>query len=332
MAGGIFNRDTALRAAMMGAAAIQVGTAYLATQEIVATGALSPLYQRLILEAKPGATALSGETIGLRVRSLKTPKMDAILALEREFVASNEDESAFRRRLETLSAKSLLIAARGQDQAAGSSLNEETCLERGQFMSGAVSGMINRVVTIAELHQELAVGPLQQPLTKFGPSKGKVVRSGSKTKNGRERVAITGMALVNSLGNTPGEIWENVLALKSGITEVPPSRWDYNMFYEPRPGAKEKTYCKVGAFKNVSISRRIWISRPKTSVLCPTPPSSPCIWRTRLSRIRASWIPTSPGSVSASSSPRIRENRPALWVTWLSACQPRGSSIPCRAS
>ena len=255
-AGGIFNRETALRAAMMGADAIQMGTAYLATREIVATGALSRLYQRLILEAQPGETALSGESIGLRVRSLKTPKMDAILALEREFAAGNEDEPAFRRRLETLSAKSLLIAARGQDQAAGSTLNEEACLEKGQFMSGAVSGMINRVVSIAELHRELAAGPLPEPLMKFGPSQEKVVRSGSKAKNGRERVAITGMALVNSLGNTPGEIWGNVLALKSGITEVPPSRWDYSMFYEPRPGAQEKTYCKVGAFKDISISRK----------------------------------------------------------------------------
>ena len=84
LAGGIFNRDTALRAAMLGADAVQMGTAYLATQEIVATGALSPLYQRLILKAAPGATALSGESIGLRVRSLKTPKMDAILALEKK--------------------------------------------------------------------------------------------------------------------------------------------------------------------------------------------------------------------------------------------------------
>ena len=45
-------------------------------------------------------------------------------------------------------------------------------------------------------------------VTKVSPSKGKAVRSGSKTRNGRERVAITGMAQVNSLGNTPGEIWE----------------------------------------------------------------------------------------------------------------------------
>ena len=256
LAGGIFDRDTALRAAMLGADAIQMGTAYLATREIVSTGALSRLYQRLILDAAPGATALSGESIGLRVRSLKTPKMEAILALERRFVSGNEDESAFRRQLESLSAKSLMIASRGKDQAAGSSMDEETCLKEGQFMSGAVAGMINRVSTIAELHQEVAGGPEKKVVTKLSPSKGKAVRSDSKTRNGRERVAITGMALVNSLGNTPGEVWENVLALKSGITEVPSSRWDHSMFYEPRPGTQEKTYCKVGAFHHVDISRK----------------------------------------------------------------------------
>ena len=256
LAGGIFNRETALRAAMLGADAIQMGTAYLATREIVSTGALSRLYQQVILNAAPGATALSGESIGLRVRSLKTPKMEAILALERRFVSGNEDESSFRRQLESLSARSLLIASRGKDQAAGSSMDEETCLKEGQFMSGAVAGMINRVSTIGELHQELAGGPEKKVVTKLSSSKGETVRSGSKTRNGRERVAITGMALVNSLGNTPGEIWENVLALKSGIIEIPASRWDHSLFYEPRPGTKEKTYCKVGAFQNVNISRK----------------------------------------------------------------------------
>ena len=256
LAGGIFNRDTALRAAMLGADAIQMGTAYLATREIVGTGALSRLYQQVILDAAPGATTLSGESIGLRVRSLKTPKMEAILALERRFVSGHENESAFRRQLESLSARSLLIASRGKDQPEGASMDEETCLKEGQFMSGAVAGMINRVSTIGELHRELAGGPEKKVVTKVSPAKGKTVRSGSKTTNGRERVAITGMALVNALGNTPGEIWENVLALKSGITEIPASRWDHSLFYESRPGTKEKTYCRVGAFKDVNISRK----------------------------------------------------------------------------
>jgi acyl transferase domain-containing protein/NAD(P)H-dependent flavin oxidoreductase YrpB (nitropropane dioxygenase family)/NAD(P)-dependent dehydrogenase (short-subunit alcohol dehydrogenase family)/acyl carrier protein len=256
LAGGIYNRETALRAAMLGADAIQMGTAYLATREIVSTGALSRLYQQVILDAAPGDTAVSGESLGLRVRSLKTPKMEAILALERKFVSGNQDESAFRRQLETLSAKSLLIAARAQDQAAGPAMDAATCFKEGQFMSGAVAGVINRVSTIAELHQQLAGESEKKVVTKLSSSKGKAARPGFKSKNGRERVAITGMALVNSLGNTPGEVWENALALKSGIIEVPLSRWDHSIFYEPRPGTKEKTYCKVGAFQNVDISRK----------------------------------------------------------------------------
>jgi NAD(P)H-dependent flavin oxidoreductase YrpB (nitropropane dioxygenase family) len=43
LAGGIFNRETAFIAAMLGADAIQMGTTYLATQEIVETGALTAL-------------------------------------------------------------------------------------------------------------------------------------------------------------------------------------------------------------------------------------------------------------------------------------------------
>ena len=42
LAGGIFNRETALRAAMLGADAIQMGTAYLATREIVVHRRLEP--------------------------------------------------------------------------------------------------------------------------------------------------------------------------------------------------------------------------------------------------------------------------------------------------
>jgi NAD(P)H-dependent flavin oxidoreductase YrpB (nitropropane dioxygenase family) len=75
LAGGIFNRQTAFIAAMLGADAIQMGTAYLATREIVETGALTALYQRLVLGSPPGGTVVSGQDTGLRVRSLRTPKL-----------------------------------------------------------------------------------------------------------------------------------------------------------------------------------------------------------------------------------------------------------------
>jgi hypothetical protein len=70
-------------------------------------------------------TAVSGESIGLRVRSLKTSKMEAICALERERFSSLQDESSFRRSLETLSANSLLVAAKGIECPRGRALDEE---------------------------------------------------------------------------------------------------------------------------------------------------------------------------------------------------------------
>ncbi len=124
LAGGICNRETAFIAAMLGADAVQMGTSYLATEEIVETGALTKLYQSMILNSAPGATVVTGEGTGLRVRSLKTAKIEAICSLEREFAAGSEDESSFRTKIEALSAGSLFVAARGLDKPGGTTLDE----------------------------------------------------------------------------------------------------------------------------------------------------------------------------------------------------------------
>jgi len=160
LAGGVCNRETAFMAAMLGADAVQMGTAYLAVSDIIETGSLSPLYQKMILQAEPGSTIITGEATGLRVRSLKTQTIDAICSLERDFVSKKEDEASFRRKIETLSAGSLCVAARGVNRSDGSVLDEAMCIEQGQFMSGAAAGTIKRVKSVRELHMELARGPL----------------------------------------------------------------------------------------------------------------------------------------------------------------------------
>jgi malonyl CoA-acyl carrier protein transacylase len=266
LAGGIFNRETAFMAAMLGADAIQMGTAYLATQEIVETDALTAFYQRMILKSPPGGTVVSGQDTGLRVRSLRTPRVEAILSLEREFAGGHQDEPSFRTRMEEITAGSLFAAARGMDRPGEEPLDERTCLERGQFMSGACAGLISKVQKLQSFHRELAEGPLllHQPapppnasLSVETPSSG--VGRGPKRVaphgDDRERVAITGMSLLNALGKSPEEIWAASLAMKSGITLVPPSRWDHALFYDPRPQVPDKTYCKVGAFLDFHISR-----------------------------------------------------------------------------
>ncbi len=265
LAGGIFNRETAFLAAMLGADAIQMGTAYLATQEIVETGALTALYQRMVLEAPPGGTTVSGQHTGLRVRSLRTPRVAAILSLEREFAAGHQDEATFRTSMEAMAAGSLFTAARGLDRPGGAALDERGCLERGQFMSGASAGLIPEVRKLQSFHRELAEGPLwlQQPVvgsiekTLETPSSGlgRGLKRVASQRDDWERVAITGMSILNALGKSPEEVWAASLALKSGITLVPSSRWDHALFYDPRPQVPDKTYCQVGAFVDFPISR-----------------------------------------------------------------------------
>ena len=161
LAGGIFNRETAFIAAVLGADAIQMGTAYLATREIVETHALTALYQQMILESPPGETVVSGQETGLRVRSLRTPRTAAILSLEREFAAGRTDEAAFRRQMEEMAAGSLFAAARGLDRPGGAPLSERACRAGGQFMSGACAGVIRKVLKLQSLHRDLAAGPLK---------------------------------------------------------------------------------------------------------------------------------------------------------------------------
>ncbi|MGA8830882.1 MAG: acyltransferase domain-containing protein, partial [Desulfomonilaceae bacterium] len=276
MAGGFFNRLTAVIASILGADGLQMGTIYLASREIVETGALNHVYQEQILGAKPGDTVVTGASAGLRVRSLKTSKIDAICSLERDFAAGSEDEASFRRAIETLSAGSLFVAAKGMDKLNGRALDEPTIIEQGQFMSGACAGDIGEQVSLGQIHEGLAFGgpndkypvlvnfpgsasrfsePSPNLRSNAGDGSGHGNRSISRS-NASERIAITGMSVVNSLGNSPDQIIRASLALKSGIIPVPIEKWDHETFFNPRPRVSEKTYCRFGAFQELEVSRK----------------------------------------------------------------------------
>lgn len=254
LAGGICNRVSTLRAAMLGADAVQMGTAYLACKEMVETGALSQPYQEAVLTARPGDTSVTGHQVGLRVRALRSPKVEAIRRLEREMTIQGLDEHETRGRIEALCAGSLLIAARQIKAPGADRLEKEVCLREGQFMCGAVAGNVNRSYSLPELHAELfaAVSPLCIPV--FAERKGPLV--GKSSRIGRERVAITGMAMNNCLGRTVAEVWANTKALRCGITEVPQSRWNHADYFHAEPGRRGKTYCSVAAFQNLTVTRK----------------------------------------------------------------------------
>jgi acyl transferase domain-containing protein/NAD(P)H-dependent flavin oxidoreductase YrpB (nitropropane dioxygenase family)/NAD(P)-dependent dehydrogenase (short-subunit alcohol dehydrogenase family)/acyl carrier protein len=258
MAGGIFDRQSAHRAMLLGGDALQLGTAYLATEEIVATGALSRLYQQQICDARPGDTMVLGEALGLRIRSLRSPKTERLAHLERHLGESAADERELRRGVEAEATGTLLIAARGVRSPDGPRLDEGVCREEGQFMSGEVAGCIDEVRSLAVLHGDIMGAPAENrrllaaaPAVHVGRD-----RTGATAPRHRERLAITGMAMANALGNSLEDIWTGVIEGRSGITAVPAGKWDHQAIYDPRPGTPGKTYCNVAAFLDLNIERK----------------------------------------------------------------------------
>jgi acyl transferase domain-containing protein/aryl carrier-like protein len=64
-----------------------------------------------------------------------------------------------------------------------------------------------------------------------------------------EPIAIVGMACrFPGSANTPLAFWKLLQDGVDAVTEVPPERWDVNLYFDPDPNAVGKTYSRWGAF------------------------------------------------------------------------------------
>jgi polyketide-type polyunsaturated fatty acid synthase PfaA len=62
------------------------------------------------------------------------------------------------------------------------------------------------------------------------------------------QVAIIGIAGIFPQARTIGEFWHNIVNKVDCITDVPPSRWSIDDYYDPDPQTPDKTYSKRGGF------------------------------------------------------------------------------------
>ncbi|MGD2092501.1 MAG: SDR family NAD(P)-dependent oxidoreductase, partial [Candidatus Aminicenantes bacterium] len=77
------------------------------------------------------------------------------------------------------------------------------------------------------------------------------LRAKSQEPRANLPIAIIGMSGRFPGANTPGQYWENLLAGKNSITEIPPDRWDWKEYYHEDPNqaaALRKSYSKWGGF------------------------------------------------------------------------------------
>lgn len=131
-AGGIGDGRGIAAAFALGACGVQVGTRFLVAKECT----VHQNYKNKILKAKDIDTIATGKRLGHPVRALKSP-------FSREFFSKEYDSSVTNEELEKFGAGALRLAAVEGDE------------QRGSFLAGQISGMIDKEQTAEEIIKEM---------------------------------------------------------------------------------------------------------------------------------------------------------------------------------
>ncbi|MBL9125683.1 MAG: nitronate monooxygenase, partial [Planctomycetaceae bacterium] len=167
-AGGIHDRLGAAMVAVLAQPLVDrgmkvgvlLGTAYLFTREIVASGALVEGFQSVAVSTKKTVVVESGP--GHAIRCAETEFVDLFEREKRRLETSRISPEEQRIELEQLNLGRLRIAAKGVTRSAGdpglTALDAVRQRAAGMYMIGQVASLRDRVCTIRELHEEVCQG------------------------------------------------------------------------------------------------------------------------------------------------------------------------------
>jgi len=228
---------------------VLVGTAYLFTAEAVATGAVVADFQAEALRCS--STRLLETGPGHSVRVGASPFVAQFEAERRRLAAEGRDAESCRSALEAMNVGRLRVAAKGVERVGGpgSPLREvgpADRRERGLFMWGDVATLRDGLTTIDALHHEISAGAtelIDRPISGDEPTRGRHRRRPRPSD-----VAIVGMAAVAPGAGDVRRFWGNTLNEFDAITEVPPDRWDWRLYYDADPKAPDKIVSRWGGF------------------------------------------------------------------------------------
>ncbi|GHT66523.1 polyketide synthase [Bacteroidia bacterium] len=219
-----------------------MATAYLYTKEIVKTGAIKPLYQKLAVENEE---TICLETVPGQVsRVLPTPFTDFFVEEKQRVLAQNLSNIDVRIKLEDLNVGRLRIASKGVERQGDKLLKvaESKQYENGLYMIGDVSILTHKATTLEKLHTAVAVDNHKilselpdMPVPAFLANP--------------VNIAVIGMDCLFPEASNVDEFWSNIVTGKDCIKEVPDIRWNKKVFYR-EDNLLDPNYlaCKTGGF------------------------------------------------------------------------------------
>ncbi|HEV7859849.1 MAG TPA: SDR family NAD(P)-dependent oxidoreductase [Pyrinomonadaceae bacterium] len=240
----------ALRGAKIG---VLLGTAYLFTQEAVATGAIIEGFQQEAIECTRTVLLESGP--GHSTRCVLTPFAQAFEQEKQRLSREGKSAEEIRAALEDLNVGRLRIASKGitrhpkyrQDAQAPKFINvsEPSQHAEGMYMIGQVAALRHLTCTIEELHREVCVKGSERLVQLDQPE---LARAASVKEEKPCDVAIIGMGCLLPKAPDWRSYWENILRKVDAIQEVPAGRFDWKKYFDANPHAPDKIYSRWGGF------------------------------------------------------------------------------------
>jgi acyl transferase domain-containing protein/NAD(P)H-dependent flavin oxidoreductase YrpB (nitropropane dioxygenase family)/NAD(P)-dependent dehydrogenase (short-subunit alcohol dehydrogenase family) len=256
LAGGIHDaRSAAMVAALAAPMADRgvaigtlMGTAYLFTHEAIEAGAITPRFQQVALRCSD--TVLLETAPGHAIRCAPSPYRDEFERERARLQAEGRSPEEIARALEWRNIGRLRIASKGLDRVADgpggsrlAAIPEEEQYARGMYMIGQLASLRDEIITIEALHEDVC-GKGPRCLEEQVPEVALVEEQHPEPCD----VAIIGMACYYPKANSLAEFWQNILDRVQAVTEVPGTHWDWRLYYDENPRARDKIISKWGGF------------------------------------------------------------------------------------
>jgi acyl transferase domain-containing protein/NAD(P)H-dependent flavin oxidoreductase YrpB (nitropropane dioxygenase family)/NAD(P)-dependent dehydrogenase (short-subunit alcohol dehydrogenase family) len=279
----------------------QLGTAYLFTKEAVSSGAIVETFQQEAI--KCDKTILLETALGHASRCINSSYAETFMKEKQRLESEGKSAEEIREALENMNLGRLRIAAkginrnpqygqttplppfgRGKQEPRLVSLSEDEQRTSGMYMVGQVAALRDKVCAIKELHHDVAVESSSRLETQFARKASDEWRvtftshqspvtshHSSLITHHSSDIAIIGMACIMPKASDLQTYWENILNKVDAIIEVPKERWNWELYYDPDPRAKDKVYSKWGGFLDDIPFDPIKYGMPPNSLLAIEP-------------------------------------------------------------
>lgn len=247
-AGGIHDaRSSAMVAAIAAPLAargakvgVLMGTAYIATEEAVATGAVLPRFQEKALSG--AATTLVETAPGHAIRCVASSFIDLFETEKSRMREAGMPQKEIWAALEALTVGRLRVASKGLDYVDGvlSPVEVERQDAEGMYMIGQIVALKRTSTRIDALHADVSRGATEYLERIEIPRLRRAAAA--------EPVAIVGMACVYPGSPDLETYWTNIVEGGDFIREVPAQRWSADRYWRPAPAGPDKTPSKWGGF------------------------------------------------------------------------------------